>query len=84
MRPPFFIKNPCLRYGIPESFSDSEFLDYRTVAIDILLDQVIKKIPSLTHEENQSSLGVVILSVVLQVLRKVLNPERIKGYLTLG
>ena len=65
-------------------FTDVELLNKRTISIDVLGLQIVKKTTSLTYHLVETASGVVILLVVLQMLGELLNPCGKESYLYFG
>ena len=55
--------------------TQTQSLDDGTVASDIALLQVVEEGTTLTYETSQSTLGAVVLTVLLHVLGEVLDAE---------
>ena len=66
--------------------ADTEFFlgDDRTIAVDILADQVVEKATALTYESLKCTGCSVILVIALEVLCKVLDADREERDLAFG
>ena len=58
--------------------SDSELLlgDDGTVAVDVLLDKVVKQATTLTYKHLQGAFSCMVLMILLQVSSKMRDTER--------
>jgi hypothetical protein len=61
--------------------SDAEFLDDASVAVDVLLLQVIEKAPPLTDDLQQAAAAVMIFLVNLEMLGQIGEPLGKNRYL---
>jgi hypothetical protein len=68
----------------PFLFPDSQFLNQGAVALHILLLEIVKEMPSLTDEFQESPPGMVILGMGLEMLRQVIDSLAQDGDLDLG
>ena len=56
---------------LPPSFTNSKPLDDASVPRDILLFQIIEQAPTLSYQLQQPAARVVVLSMDLEMLRKI-------------
>ena len=64
--------------------SDAELFDDRTVAVDILLDEVVEKVSSVTYHFQKTAAGMMVVLVVFEVLGKGVDTVCENGNLYLG
>ena len=64
--------------------SDTQLGDQGTIALDVLLLQVVQQAPALTDHLQQAPVGVLILGVVLHVNGQLVDPLGQNGDLDLG
>ena len=60
-------------FDLPKLFTKTEFLYDCTVAFDILLLEVVKKVSSLTNHLVHTAAAVVVVVIVLQVLSELID-----------
>src|SRR5699024_12611537 len=76
---------PALRGELRRSSpADAETLDQRAVALDVDALQVLQEALALTDQQHQTTTGVVIVLVGLEVLGQVVDPMREERDLDLG
>ena len=63
--------------------TETKSLDKLTVAVDVLILEVVEKGTTLTYEHCEAACSLVVLVVLLQMLCKMLDAVGEKGYLTL-
>ena len=63
------VKRPS-RYDL---LSDTELLDDGTIALDVLLHQVVEKVSSVTNHLEKAAAAVMVVSVALQMLVKAVD-----------
>ena len=65
-----------LQVRASELLTESESLDYGTVAVDVLLDKVVKQATTLTYKHLQGAFSCMVLMILLQVSSKMRDTER--------
>ena len=64
--------------------SEAELLNNRSVSLDILLREIVKKLLSVTNHLREASLRVEVLGVLLHVLGELIDSGSKNSYLNLG
>jgi hypothetical protein len=54
-------------------FTQTEFLNDRTIAVDVFLHQVVEKVAAMTDHFEQATTGVVVFLMLFQVLGQVVD-----------
>jgi len=67
-------KRPIRRKG--SLSTKTQALDQRPVTVDVDVGQVTQQAAALTHQQKQSTTRVVVVLVLLEVLREVLDATR--------
>ena len=57
-----------------ELFTDAQLGNDRTIALNVLLGQIVQHLAALTDHFQQAAAAVVVVDVDLQVLGELLNP----------
>src|SRR3954452_17398403 len=70
--------------GARRTAADAEAVDQRAEALDVLLRQVLQQATALTDEDQQTTAGVVVVLVGLEVLGQVGDPTGQQSDLDLG
>ncbi|BFO15837.1 hypothetical protein SHKM778_22250 [Streptomyces sp. KM77-8] len=70
--------------GARRTAADAQAVDQRTEALDVLLGEVLQQPTALTDQDEQTTTGVVVVLVALEVLRQVGDPTRQQSDLDLG
>ncbi|OPY12062.1 MAG: hypothetical protein A4E66_01226 [Syntrophus sp. PtaB.Bin001] len=65
-------------------FSQTKALDYLSVSLNIFIFQIIKKSSSLTDQFQQSSTGMMVFFMDLEMISQIFNPCTQKRYLDFG
>src|SRR5262245_16457659 len=60
--------------AVARSAAQPQALDQRLVAIGAGPPYVVEQPPALTHQPQQAAAGVVVLLVLLEVLREIVDP----------
>ena len=63
--------------------TQTESLNQCTIAIDVLVVEILQELAATTYHHGQRTSGAKVLVVLLQVLGEVLNTIGEQGYLTL-
>jgi len=63
---------------------ETELLEQSAVAIHVLVPEIVKQAAALAHDLEQTTAGMVILTVGLEVLLEASDPLREEGNLNLG
>ncbi len=66
-----------------ELFTDAQLGNDRTIALNVLLGQIVQHLAALTDHFQQAAAAVVVVDVDLQVLGELLNPGGEDGDLNL-
>jgi hypothetical protein len=64
--------------------TNTETADDLSIAVDVFLDQIIEQSSSFPNQFQQTTPGVMILLMGLEMFREVLDPFRDNGNLDLG
>lgn len=78
-----FIARPAPQIP-PKLLTDAATFDDRTVALDVVLEEVVEELSSLTDHLLHTSAGVVVLGVLLKVLGELADSLGEDGDLYLG
>jgi hypothetical protein len=62
-------------------FSQAKSLDQSPVTFDISVLQIVQEAPALSHQLDQSSTGMVVLGMDLEVIRQVTDALAQDGHL---
>ena len=73
-----------LLFFCPKLLSEAELLNNRSVSLDILLREIVKKLLSVTNHLGETSLRMEVLGVLLHVLRELIDSGSKNSYLNLG
>ena len=61
-----FVPFPCL-------LTDTELLDNRTITIDVLLGQIAQQIATVTNHLQQTTAGMMVVGMLLQMLGQLVD-----------
>ena len=64
--------------------TDAQLGDECTIAVDVLLCQVVQQVTALTNHHQQTAAGVVVMLVNPQVVGQLVDPGGQDSYLNLG